>query len=59
MPNPHSLSPAACLELLSLFEQRLLGLSTSEFDRYFDVVLAVLESANNERYRLRDDSEEA
>lgn len=55
MNKPHSLSPAACLELLDLFQQRHLSLSESQFEEYFDAVLAVLEAANNEKHRLRED----
>jgi len=44
--------PQSSLALLELFSQRRLTLSTKEFDDHFDSVLAVLEAANNEKFRL-------
>lgn len=53
MPKPHSLSPAACLELLQLHSEGLLTLTVVQFDDYLGKVLEVLETANNEKFRLR------
>lgn len=59
MNKPHSLSPAARLELLHLFSERRLGLTVVQFDEHLDAVLEILEEANNERHRLLPDPDEA
>jgi len=55
MPNPHSLSPAAQLELLQLHAERKLTLTLACFEEYFDNVLSILEKVNDEKFRATEE----
>lgn len=47
-------SPEACAALLRLFIDGKLPMTEAFFEHCFDTITAMLEDANNERYRLRD-----
>lgn len=49
--------PQSSLALLEMFSQRKLTLTQKEFDDHFDSVLAVLEAANEEKFRLTPEGE--
>lgn len=44
--------------MLILFTERKLNLTGDQFDAYFDEVLALLERANNEKFRILTDETE-
>lgn len=46
--------PFTAFAMLVLFTERKLTLTEEQFDGYFDQVLAALEAANNEKFRLQD-----
>lgn len=48
------MSPFSAVSLLSLFVRGKLSMTEDTFDKAFDGLTALLEDANNERYRLRD-----
>jgi len=56
--QPHSPSPASCLQLLELFAARKVELTVQQYDEYFDKVTEVLGNANNESFRLKGDQPE-
>jgi len=45
--------PFSSFALLLLFAERKTQLTESQFDLHFDVVLEVLDRANNEKFRLK------
>jgi len=47
--------PFSSFTLLLLFSERKTSLTEREFERHFDVVLEVLDKANNEKFRLKPD----
>lgn len=48
------MSPFSSVSLLTLFVKRRITMTEETFDKAFDGLTALLEDANNERYRLRD-----
>jgi len=54
--QPPSQTAVVSMQLLLLFAERKLSLTRGDYDAHFDNVLAALEAANNETFRLRDDS---
>lgn len=56
--QPQSPSPCGALQLLELFTERKVNLTREQYDTYFDTVLAALEAANNETFRLPNPDEE-
>lgn len=49
--------PISALQMLILFTEKRILLTQKDYDDYFDSVLAALEKANDETYRLQDKSE--
>jgi len=48
------MSPFSAVSLLALFARGKITMTEETFDKAFDGLTALLEDANNERYRLRD-----
>jgi len=57
MAIPKSIGPLAAMALLEAFLRRQWELSEDEADELFDVVIATLERARDERYRFRPPQE--
>jgi len=56
--QPQSPTPVSALQLLELFTARKIALTRNQYDEYFDSVLAALEAANNETFRLSEPPKE-
>lgn len=50
------INPTTAIELLTCFRRKQLTLTREMYDRCFDSVTAELERANNEAYRLQEDT---
>lgn len=48
------MSPFSAVSLLTLHVRGKISMTVETFDKAFDTLTALLEDANNERYRLRD-----
>lgn len=57
MPPSFKMTPFTAFAMLTLFTEKKLGLTETEFDAYWDEVVALLERANNEKYRLHEKAE--
>jgi len=58
MALPMRVGPFAAIALLEAFLRKQWTLTESEADQLFDEVIALLERARDERYRLARDKEE-